>query len=109
MNATFASIYRRGFDVLAMAEWTSTSVRYKISRSIRSTRFVRETFLAHREAEAIYMLGPAWHTTGIVGMMEGDFDVPVVHATPALCWEIQKRLHVHEPVFGFGKLLAELL
>jgi len=24
------------------------------------------------------------------------------------CWEIQKRLHVHQPQKGYGRLLAEL-
>jgi len=27
---------------------------------------------------------------------------------PARCWEIQKRLHVREPVRGFGRLAREL-
>jgi hypothetical protein len=34
--------------------------------------------------------------------------VPVVHAIPARVWAIQHRLHVHQPVKGFGRLLADL-
>jgi len=29
----------------------------------------------------------------------------VVHPVPARVWEIQKRLHVRQPVKGFGQLL----
>jgi maleate cis-trans isomerase len=109
MNATFAQYFTdAGFDVIAMAGMDVDFDKVQELSGHQVYRFVRETFLAHREAEAIYMLGPAWHTADIVAMMEGDFGVPVVHATPALCWEIQKRLHVREPVMGFGRLLAEL-
>jgi maleate cis-trans isomerase len=34
--------------------------------------------------------------------------VPVVHPIPARVWEIQKRLHVHQPVTGFGHMLETL-
>jgi hypothetical protein len=28
---------------------------------------------------------------------------------PARCWEIQKRLHINEPVEGYGVLLREMI
>jgi hypothetical protein len=28
---------------------------------------------------------------------------------PARCWEIQKRLTIHYPIKGHGRLLAEML
>jgi maleate cis-trans isomerase len=34
--------------------------------------------------------------------------VPVVQAIAARIWEIQKRLHVHEPIKGYGRLLETL-
>jgi maleate isomerase len=109
INATFGQYFTdAGLDVIAMAGMDVDFGRVQELSGHQVYRFVRETFLAHREAEAIYMLGPAWHTADIVDMMERDFGVPVIHATPALCWEIQKRLHVREPVMGFGRLLAEL-
>jgi len=32
----------------------------------------------------------------------------VVQAVAARIWEIQKRLHVHEPIKGYGRLLETL-
>jgi hypothetical protein len=34
--------------------------------------------------------------------------VPVVQAIAAGIWEIQKRLKVHEPIKGYGRLLETL-
>jgi maleate cis-trans isomerase len=54
------------------------------------------------------MLGWGWRTLDIVDMLERDLGVPVVHPVTARIWEIQKRLHVREPVAGYGHLLAAL-
>ena len=35
-------------------------------------------------------------------------EVPVVHPVPARVWAVQRRLHVHQPVIGYGRLLEEL-
>jgi maleate cis-trans isomerase len=51
------------------------------------------------------MLGSGWRTLGIIQMLEQDLQVPVVHPVPARVWEIQKRLHVRQPVKGYGYLL----
>jgi maleate cis-trans isomerase len=56
-------------------------------------------------ADAIYMLGSGWRTLNIIAMLEQDLGVPVVHPVPARVWEIQKRLHVRQPVKGYGHLL----
>jgi maleate cis-trans isomerase len=47
-------------------------------------------------------------TEGIVQTLEQDLQVPVVHANLAQVWEIQKRLLVHQPRSGYGRLLQEL-
>jgi maleate cis-trans isomerase len=52
------------------------------------------------------MLGSGWRTLNIIQMLEQDLQVPVVHPVPARVWEMQKRLHVRQPVQGFGHLLA---
>jgi maleate cis-trans isomerase len=69
---------------------------------------IRRLFLANRGADGIYIQGGGWRTTGIIDMLEQDLQVPVVHATVCQSWEIQKRLHVREPIQGYGRLLAEL-
>ena len=37
-----------------------------------------------------------------------ELGVPVVQAIAARIWEIQKRLHVHGPIKGYGRLLETL-
>ena len=69
---------------------------------------IKRLFLAHKGADGIYIQGGAWRTESIVATLEQDLQVPVIHANIAQAWEIQKRLHVHEPRSGFGRLLQEL-
>jgi maleate cis-trans isomerase len=66
---------------------------------------IKKNFLKAKGADAIYMLGSGWRTLGIIQMLEQDLQVPVVHPVPARVWEIQKRLHVRQPVKGYGYLL----
>jgi maleate cis-trans isomerase len=45
----------------------------------------------------------------VIDVLEQDLGLPVVHPVPARCWEIQKRLHIDQPVAGYGVLLREML
>jgi maleate isomerase len=69
---------------------------------------VKKLFRENKGADGIYIQGSAWRTEGIVEALEQDLGVPVVNATIARAWEIQKRLEVRQPVAGFGRLYAEL-
>jgi maleate isomerase len=69
---------------------------------------IKKLFRANKGADGIYIQGGAWRTEGIVEMLEQDLQVPVVHANVCQSWVIQKRLLVHEPRSGFGRLLKEL-
>jgi maleate cis-trans isomerase len=53
-------------------------------------------------------LGPAVEALPLIAPLERDFGVPVVQAIAARVWEIQKRLKVHEPIKGYGRLLETL-
>jgi len=66
---------------------------------------IKKGFLQHKGADAIYMLGSGWRTLDIIKTLEQDLQVPVVHPVPARVWEMQKRLHVRQPVGGYGYLL----
>jgi maleate isomerase len=70
--------------------------------------FIKAAYARYDTAEAIYMLGPAWPTLDIIERLEGELGVPVVHAVPAQCWDIQRHLGLREPVKGFGRLIAEM-
>jgi maleate isomerase len=109
INAIYARYFKdAGFDCLAMAGMDVDFDKVQELSSFEVYRFVKAAFLAHRGAEAIYMLGPAWRTLDIVDMLEQDLGVPVVHAIPAQCWDIQRHLHVRQPVMGYGRLIAEM-
>jgi maleate cis-trans isomerase len=68
----------------------------------------KKAYLQNPKAEGIYFLGSAMRVGDIAGMLERDLGIPVVAAITARCWEVQKRLHVHQPLAGYGRLLSEL-
>ena len=70
--------------------------------------FIKAEFLKHPGADAIYLLGTGWRVLDMVKVLEQDLQVPVVHPVPARVWAVQKRLHVRQPVHGYGRLLAEM-
>ena len=54
------------------------------------------------------MLGTGWRCLDIIHLLEEDLQVPVVHPVPARVWAVQKRLHVRQPVKGYGRLLEQM-
>ena len=68
----------------------------------------KKAFVKSPGAEAIYMLGSGWRTLNIIAALEQDLRVPVVHAVPARVWAVQKRLHIRQPVKGYGQLLEAM-
>ena len=97
-----------GFEVLAME---GMKVDFADVGRLASTEIyahTRRAFLNNPGADGIYMLGTGWRCLDIIHLLEEDFQVPVVHAVPARVWSIEKRLHVRQPVKGFGKLLEEM-
>ena len=109
INRIYAHYFNdAGFDCLAMAGMDVDFDKAQELSSFEVYRFIKREFLTQPRAEAIYMLGPAWRTLDIVEMLEQDLGVPVIHAIPAQCWDIQRHLHVRQPVSGFGRLIAEM-
>jgi len=109
INKTYAKYFNdAGFDVVCMEgmDVAFGAVRDLSARQCYS--FIKSGFLQHRDAQAIFLLGPGWPVLGIVQTLEDDCGVPVINAAPAQGWEYQKRLNIHEPIKGYGRLLAEL-
>lgn len=69
---------------------------------------IKKAFLKHKGGGGIYIQGSGWSTARLVEMLEQDLGVPVISPVPARLWEIQKRLHVRQPIMGRGILLREL-
>ena len=109
INETFSRYFvEAGFEILAME---GISVAFEDVGKLSSQEVyahTRKAFLKHRGADAIYMLGSGWRTLDIIHLLEEDLQVPVVHPVPARVWAIQKRLHVRQPVKGYGRLLEEM-
>jgi len=110
INATFARYFEEaGFEVRCMAglEGVPFNKVQELSGEQVYTH-IKKSFLKHKGADAIYMLGSGWRTLHILDMLERDLGVPVVHPVPARVWEVQKRLCVNERLEGYGQLLAAL-
>jgi maleate isomerase len=70
--------------------------------------FTKKLYLRHQNAQGILMIGSGWRVLEVIQLLEQDLQVPVVHPVPARVWAIQKRLHVRQPVKGYGGLLEEM-
>jgi len=107
-DITTRYFHEADFDVLGMEgmEVAFADVGRLASQEIYA--HTRKAFLKHQDADGIYMLGTGWRCLDIIHLLEEDLQVPVVHPVPARLWSIQKRLHVRQPVKGFGRLLEEM-
>jgi maleate cis-trans isomerase len=70
--------------------------------------FIKKAFAERKGADAVYILGSALEALRLIEPLERELGVPVVQAIAARIWEIQKRLRVHEPIKGYGRLLETL-
>jgi len=109
INGLFADYFEQaGFEVLAMDGIDVAFDKVQTLSSEEVYAHIKRTALRHPKAQAIYMLGTGWRVLPVIEILEQDLGIPVVHPVPARCWEIQRRLHVNEPVAGYGQLLAEM-
>jgi maleate cis-trans isomerase len=109
LNRTFAKYMRAaGFEVAAMEGVDVPFTKVQELSSERVYAHIKRTFLEAGGADAIYILGSGWRVSDIVDALEQDLQAPVVFPIGARVWEIQKRLHVRQPVRGHGWLLEAL-
>lgn len=97
-----------GFQVLAMAGMDVPFDRVQMLSSRAVYAHAKQTFLAHSDADVIYLMGGGWRTLDIIATLETDLGVPVLHTVPARVWSTQKSFHVGQRTTGYGRLLAEL-
>jgi maleate isomerase len=109
INDTFAKYFRdAGFTVKSMdgIDVPFNKVQELSGQAVYA--HIKKAFLKAKGADAIYMLGSGWRTLDIIATLEQDLQVPVIHPVTARVWEFQKRLHVNEPVSGYGYFLESL-
>ena len=110
INKLFADYFiEAGFEVLGMEGLPVAFDKVGQLSPHDVYAHIKRTFLKHRTAQAIYMLGSGWRVLPVIELLEQDLGVPVVHPVPARCWEIQHRLSIRQPVGGYGRLLAEMI
>ena len=109
INDKYARYFREaGFEVLGMDGITVPFEDVGRLSSQEVYAFVKEKFLKYKRAQGIYLLGSGWRVLPIIHLLEQDLRVPVIHPVPARVWAVQKRLHVHEIIKGYGRLLEEM-
>jgi maleate cis-trans isomerase len=109
LNKSYAKYFEdSGIGVVAME---SINVAFDAIREVPAEavyRMIKKRFLAQTGAEGIYILGSSLDALPVVAALEQDLGVPVVQATAARVWELQRRLHIRAPVKGYGILLETL-
>ena len=98
-------------EIRKMADQLSWNVPFNEAQHISPERLyshMQKLFRENKDADGIYMLGTGWRCLDIIHLLEEDLRVPVVHAVPARVWAVEKRLHVRQPVKGYGRLLADM-
>ena len=109
LNAVFAKYMRdAGFQVRGMDGIDVAFDKVQELAAEQVYAHIKKSFLKHKGADAIYMLGSGWRTLNIIQTLEQDLQVPVAHPVTARVWEMQKRLHVREPRKGYGTLLETM-
>jgi maleate isomerase len=98
-----------GFDVLTTASpegFDHKSIQSITPHDVYKT--VKQAFLKHPKADGIIIMAAIMDSLSILQTLEDDLGIPVVSAVTARVWEVQQRLHVHQPVSGYGRILSEL-
>ena len=109
MNQVYTKYFEdSGFDVVGME---GMGVEFNVVQDVPPamiSAFIKKAFDAHKDADAVYILGSSLEALPLIAPLERELGVPVVQAIAARIWEIQKRLNVHEPIKGYGRLLETL-
>jgi len=109
MNKVYAKYFEdNGIGVVAME---GMGVEFKSVPDVPPAMiasFIKKAFAEHEGADAVYILGSSLEALPLIAPLERELGVPVVQAIAARIWEIQRRLHVREPIKGYGRLLETL-
>lgn len=109
MNKVYAKDFEdNGIGVVAME---GMGVEFKSVSEVPPATiasFIKKAFAEHKGADAVYILGSSLEALPLIAPLERELGVPVVQAIAARIREIQKRLHVREPINGYGRLLETL-
>jgi maleate isomerase len=97
-----------GFDVAGMETLPERPRDWSTISAEDLYRHIKRAFLKHQGAQGIYFLGSGSWRIRDLDALEEDLGVPCVHPVAARIRYIQKKLHIHQPVPGAGRLLGTL-
>jgi maleate isomerase len=109
LNVKFADFFEQaGFKVIAMkgldvpfADVGKIPVEEIYARAKR-------LFIDSGGGDCLYLLGAGWDCLTAIATLERDLNTTVLTNIPADVWACLNRLHIREPIRGFGRLLEEL-
>ncbi len=108
-NSVFAKYFESvGINVLSMNGFEVDFNKVQDVPSARIADYIRTNVRKQTGVDAIYILGSGWRILDIIEPLEKEFGIPVLHPVLGRAWEIQKRLGIHQPMPGYGRLIAEL-
>ena len=110
LNPKFAKFFEDGgFEVAAMSGCADVS--FSDLGKIPAEEIyanAKRIFLKAGGGDCIYLLGAGWDCLPAIQPLERDLGAVVVTNVTADVWATQKRLHMREPVKGYGRLLEEM-
>jgi maleate cis-trans isomerase len=109
LNPKFANFFEQaGFKVVAMkgVDVPFSDVGKMPVEEIYAK--AKKLFVDSGGGDCLYLLGAGWDYLAAIAPLERDLDTVVLTNVPADVWTSLKHLRVHEPIEGFGRLLAEL-
>jgi maleate cis-trans isomerase len=109
LNPKFAAFFEEaGFKVAAMkgVEVPFSDVGKMAAEEIYAK--AKKLFLESGVGDCLYLLGTGWDCLAMIAPLERDLDTVVLTNVPADVWASLKHLRIHEPIEGFGRLLAKL-
>ena len=71
-------------------------------------QYGKKVFRGADRPDVLYLPSSSWPTAQYVEYLERDIGAPVVSSALATFWNCFKALDVHEPIRGYGRLLATL-
>lgn len=97
----------QGFDIVASASFKQIGDR-RITRVPPDAIFDAGLGLAGRsDVEALFISCTALRVSPIIDRLEAALGKPVVSSNQALAWDCLRLSGCHEPILGFGQLLAQ--
>ena len=108
-NQVFARYFTQvGFTVLSMDGFEVPFNKVQDVPSEQIADYIRRNVRKQTGVDGIYVLGSGWRILDIIDPLEKEFGIPFLHPVIGRAWEIQKRLGIHQPKTGYGRLIAEL-